>query len=57
MATRIELPMQLVQDALATKIASTKRAANAATNPLIKDVLQKELAALETAKNTLAEVK
>lgn len=57
MATRVELPKELVDGALETKIASVKRAANNATNPIIKDALNKELAALNSAKVTLTEIK
>lgn len=57
MAIRVELPKELVLAALNQKTASVKRAIGSAVNPVIKDALEKELAAYTTAANTLTEVK
>lgn len=57
MATRIELPRDLVKTAFTMKISSLKRAEKEATNPLIRAALQDELGQIQTALNTMAEIK
>lgn len=57
MATRIELPRDLVKTAFTMKINSLKRAEKEATNPLIKTALADELGQIQTALNTLTEIK
>lgn len=57
MATKVDLSLPQVRDALERKIASVERSINNADNALIKEILQKDLAALQNAKNTLTETK
>jgi len=57
MATRADLPKDLVAACIDQKIASTKRAINTATNELIKTALKDELAQLSTGRNTLTDIK
>lgn len=57
MATRVDLAKDFVKHAFDTKLASLKRSANTASNPIIKDALDKEIAAIQTALNTLTEIK
>jgi hypothetical protein len=57
MATRVDLPLPQVKQALEKEQASLKRAITAGGNPLIVEILQKDLAAVTTAANTLAETK
>lgn len=56
MATRVELHIDDVKNALTLNIASVKRAMNS-TKPAFKEVYQKDLNALQHALNTLTEVK
>lgn len=57
MATRVELPKEMVQNALDQAIASRKRAIITQPNALIKGILEKELAELATARNTVTDTK
>lgn len=57
MATRIDLPKDLVAAAFTQRTQSLQRAANAATNNLVKTALQDELRQLQSALATITEVK
>lgn len=57
MATRVELPRELIKSALENAIALRERQIKAATNQIIKDALAQEQAALTTASTTLTETK
>lgn len=57
MATRVELPKDLVKLALQGAISLRVRQDKAASNALIAKALQDEIAALTTAMNTLTEIK
>lgn len=57
MATRVELHMEQVRVALEQSLASNKRALNTSKNPAFRPIYEKDIAALQTAINTLSEVK
>lgn len=58
MAIRIDLPKETVLQALDKLLDSHKRAANTkGFNPLLKEIYEKEIAAITTARNTLTETK
>ena len=57
MATRIELPKDLVKRSFTTTIASLKRAINNAGNPGVKTALEHELAEITKAVDTASEIK
>lgn len=57
MATRVELPKEIVKYALEQAVSLRHRQIKAATNALIKKALEDELASLTTGLNTLTEVK
>ena len=57
MATRIELPRELVKAAIENAIGLRERQIKAATNQTIKDALAQEQAALTQASTSLTEVK
>lgn len=57
MATRVELPKQMIVDAIEKKLASCKRAQNTATNPLIKELMNKEIAEYTHSLATMSETK
>jgi len=56
MITKVELPQELVKEALRGAINLRNRHINAATNNLIKTALQDELRALTHALNTTEEL-
>lgn len=57
MATKVELPKELVKAALEQAKSLRTRNAKAATNNLIRQALQDEEQAIQNAINTLAETK
>lgn len=58
MATRVELPQGDVLKAINKELASIRRQLNATdTNPLIKEILQKEVQRFSHAAMTLTEIK
>lgn len=57
MATRIELPKEIVASAIQKHIASLQRALKEATNPVIKQALEQELQTTIQAKLTISETK
>lgn len=57
MATRVDIPKQIVKDALEAAIASLKRSAAKQHNPLITELLEKDIATLQIGVNTLQDVK
>lgn len=57
MAIRIEATREQVYGAFKQCVASATRAEKAATNPGIKLLLQKDIAELTKAMNTLTEIK
>lgn len=57
MAVKVELHRSQVQHALELTINSIRRAAKAAVNPGIKQLLEKDLAEYSQAANTLTETK
>lgn len=58
-ATRVEAPLELVKAALQGKLDSNKRALNTPknSNPLIQEILNKEIAQIQKAINSLREAK
>jgi len=57
MATKIDLPQQMVRDMCNAAISLRERQIKAASNDLIKKALQDEQDALTKAKGALVEVK
>ena len=57
MASRVELPKEIVKPALEQRAASLKRSQKAASNKLIADAYEKELEAVTLAINTITEIK
>lgn len=57
MAVRIELHKNYVQQALEAAIASLKRSTTKQLNPAMKDLIDKDIAAISHALNTITEVK
>lgn len=58
MATRIDLPQAMVKSAFAKQIAALERAAkNPSVNPLIREILEKDILTVQTALKSLSEVK
>lgn len=57
MATRIELPKELVRNAFETNIASLKRAINTAKTEMVKEAYRHELAQITNALASITEVK
>lgn len=57
MATRVELPKELVKDALAQAKSLRTRNAKATNNAIIKQALQEEEAHIAAAMNTLTDIK
>lgn len=57
MATRVELPKELVKAALEQAASLRARNVKAATNNLIKQALADEEMAIRTSLNSLAEIK
>lgn len=57
MATRVELPRELVKNALENAIALRERQIKAATNQIIKDALAQEQAVITAAATQLTEIK
>jgi len=55
MTIKLELSRQLTESALDLKIASLKRSITGSTNPMIKEILQKELREVEQGRNTMVE--
>lgn len=53
MATKVELPKEIVRPALEQAAALRARNAKAATNPVIKHALEQEEAAIRAALNTI----
>lgn len=57
MATRIDLPKELVKAAFKQRQDSLKRSISNATNTLVKEAYESELKQLNTAIDTIAEIK
>lgn len=57
MATRVDLPKELVRVALEQAAALRTRNGKAATNALIKEALAGEESAIRASLNTLSEIK
>lgn len=57
MATRVDLPKEAVKHAFELKIASLRRAAKAQTNPLMRELLEKDANLYQTAVASLADAK
>lgn len=57
MATRVDLHRKIVEDALESAVSSLKRSKGKQVNPLIQELLDKDILALTTAIRTLTEVK
>lgn len=57
MAVKVDLPLAQVKAALEGALASNKRALNTAKNPAFRPILEKDIADLQTAINTLSEGK
>lgn len=57
MATRVDLPNAQVKAALEQALASNKRALNTAKNPAFRPIIEKDIADLQTAINTLTDIK
>lgn len=57
MATRVDLPKEAVQHAFTLKIGSLQRAAKTQTNPMMKELIQKDIALYTVAMNTLTDAK
>lgn len=57
MATKIDLPKDLIKEAFTAKLASLKRAQTAATNKLIKAALDDELSQITLAIASMTEIK
>lgn len=57
MATRVELHKDAVKTALEQSLASAKRQLNTAKNPAFRPIIEKDIADLNNAINTLAEIK
>lgn len=57
MATRVELHIDQVKAALQLKLSSLSRAAKGEPNKLIKELLDKDIAALQAAINTSTDIK
>jgi hypothetical protein len=57
MALHIELPKDILTNALDQAVSLRSRQSKAANNSLIKQALEQEIAAITTAKNTIAEIK
>ena len=56
MALRVELPKDILTNALDQAVSLRSRQAKAANNALIKQALEQEIAAITTAKNTITEL-
>lgn len=57
MATRVDLPIAITKRALHKEKQSLERTMKASDNPIIKDALSKEWEAVNTAFNTVTEIK
>jgi len=57
MATRVDLNKETVAEALQKSIDSAKRGQNTTKNPQFKELYTRQLAELQTAMNTLSEIK
>jgi len=57
MATRVDLPKEIITSAFETKCASLRRGINSATNPVIKEALQQELGAITSALGKMVDIK
>lgn len=57
MATKIELPKDVIKIAFKKHIDSCKRASTAATNTLIKNALDDEIGQITKALDTMTEIK
>lgn len=57
MAIKIDLTKAIVTDALQMKINSLKRANTGETNSMIKEIREKDIAIIDSAINTITEVK
>lgn len=57
MATRVDLPKEIVLEALNMMLSSRKRAYNTAKNKLIADILMTEVNTVQVAINTVQETK
>jgi len=56
-ATRIDLPKEAVRHAIELKVGSLKRAEKTQTNPLMRELIQKDIALYMVAMNTITETK
>lgn len=57
MAIRIELDRTTIRDALNQRIALLKRGIERESNPAIKDLKNKDISTIQTAINTMTEIK
>lgn len=57
MATRVELPKEAVAEALTKSLDSARRGQNTSKNPQFKALYEKQMLELQTALNTLTEIK
>lgn len=57
MPVRLELDKDTTRAALEAYLASIKRAMNSAKNPAFKPIYEKDMAALQTAINTITDTK
>lgn len=57
MAIRIELNRAVLTEALNQRIALMKRGAERQINPAIKELTQKDIAEIQTAINTMTDIK
>jgi len=57
MATRIDLPKEALKHALELKVGSLKRAVKTTPNPLMKELIEKDIALYTVAMNTITETK
>lgn len=57
MATKVELPKEIVRQSLELRIQSTRRAAKAATNKLVAEAYTSEADQITAALGTITEVK
>lgn len=57
MATKVELPKDTVSEALKARAAQMKRAANTATNKLVREIFEKDAREIEAAISSLTEIK
>lgn len=57
MATRVELPKDMMRQLIDQGIQLRNRQRNGALNDIIKQALEQELQTLQAAKNTLTDIK